>query len=388
VRYKDTPRRFHFDLARSGEDELIRLLASPSDYDRDIARRLLTERLAANQAAARTRDVLKGLVTGHPSHRARLQALWVLMGAGPMEPEFLRPLMTGRTDPGIQAWAIRAVGDLRRPDRGLLEALALETASLSPDAMLQVAIAAPKLDWVETPVFQANALRLLMAVLMNAGDDPLIPHVVWQNLHPMLDREGQLADFVRIVRGADRARSPGVALILPRVLEKVLTSRRVDSAALSELVGLLAEGPGVGADAARQALLALAERLLDDPPSGGKVLAESFRPALERIIRGGGRNRELARLLATAWGDADALAQARALVGQHGRNTDARRLAFNALVAVRDPQVLRLVARILTQRPPAEPADYQSYVLARLSRLDRDEVAAVILAVYSSSVPP
>ena len=44
VRYRETPRRAGFDLARSSDDELIELLASPNVYDRDIAQRLLTER--------------------------------------------------------------------------------------------------------------------------------------------------------------------------------------------------------------------------------------------------------------------------------------------------------------------------------------------------------
>ena len=44
VRYKDTPRRTGFDLARSSDDELIKLLGSANVYDRDIAQRLLGER--------------------------------------------------------------------------------------------------------------------------------------------------------------------------------------------------------------------------------------------------------------------------------------------------------------------------------------------------------
>jgi putative heme-binding domain-containing protein len=295
--------------------------------------------------------------------------------------------MTGRTDPGIQAWAVRAVGDMSGPDRTLLESLALETASLSPDALLQVAIAASKLDWVKTPEFQANALRVLMAVLLNAGSDPLIPHVVWQNLHPMLDGDGRLADFVRIVRLADLKRSPGIAVILPRVVEKVLASRRVDSAALAALIGLLTEGPTADVDAARKALLVLAERLLEGEPSGAKAFSEPFRPVLDRIIRGSGPNRELARLVTAAWRDAEGLDKARALVAEPGKNTEARRLAFNALVAARDPQALGLVVGVLAQRPPSEHEAYQSHVLARLSRLDHADVAGVILTAYAELSP-
>ena len=44
VRYKDTPRRANFDLAKSSDDDLISLLGSANVYDREIAQRLLSER--------------------------------------------------------------------------------------------------------------------------------------------------------------------------------------------------------------------------------------------------------------------------------------------------------------------------------------------------------
>src|SRR5205823_4531529 len=45
VRYEETPRRTGFDLAKSSDDDLIRLLGHPNAYDRDIAQRLVTERV-------------------------------------------------------------------------------------------------------------------------------------------------------------------------------------------------------------------------------------------------------------------------------------------------------------------------------------------------------
>jgi putative heme-binding domain-containing protein len=274
---------------------------------------------------------------------------------------------------------------MRRVDPSIREAIDSVISARSPDVLLQVAIAAPKLDWDTTPGLKANALRTLMAVLLFAETDALLHHVVWQNLHPMLDRDGQLADFVRIVRGANLARTPGLVAILPRAVEKVLASRTADSAALASLIGLLTEGPT--ADAARKALLVLAERLLEDQTSRIKAFSEPFRPVLDRIIRGTGPNRELARLLTAAWRDADGLERARALVAQHGRNSEARRLAFNVLVAARDSQTLSLVARVLARRSPDEHEEYQSHILARLSRFDQDDVAKVILTAYDELTP-
>ena len=47
VRYMEiAPAAFWFDLAKSSDDELIGLLGSENVYDRDIAQRLLTERVS------------------------------------------------------------------------------------------------------------------------------------------------------------------------------------------------------------------------------------------------------------------------------------------------------------------------------------------------------
>ena len=67
VRYKDTPRRVGFDLARSSDDELIELLGSPNVYDRDIAQRLLTER---GSPAIRGKLEVAGPRRDGPSHGA------------------------------------------------------------------------------------------------------------------------------------------------------------------------------------------------------------------------------------------------------------------------------------------------------------------------------
>jgi putative heme-binding domain-containing protein len=386
VRYQNTPRRFGFDLASSSDEQLLKLMASANVYDRDLAQRLLTERAASGKIAPETRDTLKALVmgAGSPARRLRLQALWVLIGAGALEPELHRKLLTGLTDPSIQAWAVRAAGNMGRVDAKVLESITYLTASHSPDVLLQVAIAAPKLDWETTPVFKANAFRVLMAVLQNAGSDPLIPHVVWQNLHPMLAE--QLPDFVRIVRGADLKRSPGVTAIMPLVVEKILAARTVEPTVVASLIGLIAEGPSADSDAARESLLALADKLFAEDPSRAAALAESLRPVLDRIIVRAGPNRDLARLLTVAWRDARGLELARALLGRPGPDLSLRRLAFEALVSIRDRETLGQVARVLAERPSAGDREFHSHILAGLGRFDDPEVAKVILVAYGGLV--
>ena len=75
------------------------------------------------------------------------------------------------------------VGDLSflRAHRDRFDALALAIGS--PDVRLQVVIASRKIEGID-------AIPLLVKILADCGDDKLIPQIVWQNLHPLLENEG------------------------------------------------------------------------------------------------------------------------------------------------------------------------------------------------------
>jgi putative heme-binding domain-containing protein len=388
VRYKDAPRRIGFDLASASDDALVGLLGSANVYDRNMALRLLTERMAAGAGATTTRVALEALVTGASDapRDVRVRALWVLIGSGRLDAELHHQLLTGRTDPALQAWAVRAAGDMGRVDARALQSIARETASLAPEVLLQVAIAAPKLDWAPAmSTVKANAFLMLMAVLRNAGNDPLIPRIVWQNLHPMLQEHAR--DFVRIIRETDLKRSPGVAAILPRAMEKILATREVDPSAVASLLGAITEASGPDSDTARGALVALAGKLIGDDAERARGFREPLRPVLERLIARAGPNQELARLLTATWQDARGLDLARTLVGRRSAELSLRRLAFLALVGVRDRTVLGRAATVLAERHTGREREFQSDVLSGLGRLDEPEVADVVLRAYRGLAP-
>ena len=64
---------------------------------------------------------------------------------------------------------------------------------------------------------------MLVEVLANAGDDKLIPHIVWQNLHPLLATRSE--DFLAEVKKYDLKATPNLAKIIPRVTERILAAK-------------------------------------------------------------------------------------------------------------------------------------------------------------------
>jgi hypothetical protein len=211
IRYKDTPRAAGFDLTKATDDELIERLGAGNDFIRHTAQRVLVERNKKE-----TRVKLVRLMDNPQSPAiARMHALWALLSAGPPELEWYLDLFEAESS-AYRSWAVRAAGnDPQSPE--IADKVAALARDPSPDVRLQVAIAARKVKGLDP-------LPVLVTVLANSGDDKLIPHIVWQNLHPLL--ETRSAEFLAEVKKYDLKTTPSLAKIMPRVTERILAAKK------------------------------------------------------------------------------------------------------------------------------------------------------------------
>ncbi len=227
VRYKDTPRAVGFDLSKETDGQLIERLGSGNDFIRHTAQRLLYERIEKEIEKGGSSTEWRTLVarlgeladartelTKNTPHVQRLHALWVLVSTKQLH--IVADWMLDRSDPVYQAWIVRGLGDSRMTKKQIetLRKLAREGA---PEVKLQVAIAARKIETVDP-------LPVLVEVLGNAGDDKLIPHIVWQNLHPLLTTRSD--DFLAEVKKYDLKQTPNLAKILPRAIERIAAAKK------------------------------------------------------------------------------------------------------------------------------------------------------------------
>src|SRR5262249_16288868 len=114
IRYKDTPRAGLFDLKKETDDQLIARLGSPNVYFRDLAQRLLWERNHPD-----TNKKLEKLVLDEASnHKARMHALWALIGTGSLDAALHKQLLDNK-DPSLRAWGVRAAGNFGKVDAAI-----------------------------------------------------------------------------------------------------------------------------------------------------------------------------------------------------------------------------------------------------------------------------
>jgi putative heme-binding domain-containing protein len=369
VRYKDTPRAPKFNLAEETDDQLIERLKSPNVYFRDLAQRLLCER---NHPAARQK--LEQLVLDDEAPRkARMHALWSLIGTGSLEKEFHLKLLS-HDDAGYRAWGVRAAGNYGNVSPTVRDRVVAMTADDSPDVKLQVAIAARKISGID-------AMPTLLAVLSTCGDDKLIPAIVWQNLYPLMENGG--ARYVELLSKQELKRGSPVADMLPRAADRMLAA---DAKPAGDLYVVLLER--ADAEVTRPCLVRLAERLMHHelPSEKSSALQEQLQPKLAAIVSSADRPlRFEAALVAGAWhnGAADDLLRRDAAADMEPENR--RREALEVLLSVHDSQAVDIAAAML--KNPKLPMNARAAVLAALGAVDDPSVGTTVLKSYEAFEP-
>jgi putative membrane-bound dehydrogenase-like protein len=375
VRYKNTPRASKFDLTKESDDELIKRLHSPNVLFRDLAQRVLGER---NSPEARVK--LQKLVLDNAEPRkARMHALWSLIGYGPLDKEFNSRLL-GHKDPGFRAWGVRAAGNSGKVDGAIRDQVASLAKDSSADVKLQVAIAARKIDGFDP-------IPLLVEVLAGCGDDKLIPAIVWQNLHPLLEDRSE--QFIRLVEKSDIKGTPALGAILPRVIERMLGSKKPEDGAICSLIGMLAGGKNADRGCCCQCLSALAGKVQNGELSGPHTAAlrEHLGPTLNKVLADKSDSvlyQEAALLVATLKEPAG-IAAVRQVFADKELSEPMRLKAIGALVAAGDATLLDPLATMLATRSGS--SNFRGQVLAALGKLDEPKVADVVLAHFARMEP-
>ncbi len=372
VRYQDTPRRTGFDLARASDSDLLQRLHDPNVYDREIARRLLTERLVKTPALRET--VQKAVMEAGPARR-QLGALWTLIGSGPIDPPWHKSLLEHK-DSDLRAWAVRAAGDQRHLDEGVKERLSSLAADPSPDVKLQLAVAATK------TLAPAEAESVLVRLLAASPDDRLITHVVWQRLHPAL---GDPQTVARLSRQVGALADPVPASfhgLWPRLLDRVVAAPDVPGNAVADLARFGLER--LGDPNTTKALLDTLTKAVREKRLQGDRLT-GLRAGLEaRVLSGAADGPTNLRLpfaqLAASWGNALALDQLRTILADAKADMNARVGALEVLSAMRDTPSQDFILQHLRDR--TTPADFRVRLLGALGPYESPEIGKQLVAAY------
>jgi putative membrane-bound dehydrogenase-like protein len=402
-----------FDLARSSDVELARLLRHADGWWVDQARLLLAERGGRGPLAAAAIEVMREqfatadkLHAADPrvspeAHRVRSMLARHVIGAVDEE-DLLR--LCGHPDEHVRTWAVRLLtedwpldgphGPVPADPRAMAAVAERATALLdrfvamaSDEAGLVRLALASTLQRLPVSVRSVLA-RALVGRDSDAADHNL-PLLVWHGLIPVAT-----ADPAALVDVAAACRWPTTRRLIARRLAEYADAQPdiVDRL----LVATSAERAG-GPDAA-----ALADTL-EGLAAGLAGWRRATRPASWACVMdavaalpaddAGGRCRRSAQELAVVFGDGLAIATVRELVGDPQTAVEIRRRALATLIEARPPELHEVCKRLLADRPLQADAarglalfdDPETAVLLVDALLTATgEVRASILAVLAS----
>lgn len=367
IRYEETPRAESFDLAQESGDQLIERLHSPNLYFRELAQQILSER-----ADPADRSKLEALVLGSEAPRkTRLHALYALVGTGKLDTKFHQQLLR-HEDPTFRAWGVRAARNMKTPAAEIAARLAELSGDESPDVQLQVAIAAAKIDAIET-------IPTLLSVLQQSGKDKLIPPIVWQNLHPLLETDSET--FIDWMRNHGQLDHPSVAQVLPRAVDRILATRGLPPEPVAGLVHLLAQQPGSD-EQLMVCLRQITERVQSREISGDRLTAlrglleEAIKPLLTSDKPSDASYQ--AAMLALSWNDPAAW-DVVSKVATSGDASDEKRIAaLSAMITSGRDEAVKLATGMLDGS--ADSPEFQGQVIQALGRSQNVKVGEVLLA--------
>jgi putative membrane-bound dehydrogenase-like protein len=387
VVYKDYKPAGTFDLAQEKSINLIDRLNSPNIYFRDMAQRVLAERIAtrpANEDARQEGERVEASIRlavmigqDRTPRKARMHALWAAIAGGLAEADETHLGLMGSHEPAIRAWGVRVEASCKRQFLNEEKVDHLGNDG-SPDVQLQLAIAARRLKGMDP-------LLILLRALARCGDDKLIPHIVWQNLHPLL--EDRAADFLKLAE-KDLRGSPNLARLMPRAIERILGSGKAEPATIVGLVSLVTEQRKSDPVPARQCLAMLTSKVQTGEAAGPRLeaLRDRLLPLARRLMTKGGPLELDAAFLAASLKDEQGLKQVRHVFAAGEQPGETRLRALQVLTAAGDASVLDQVVAGLADPKVGSP-QLRGQMLAALARLTEPRVAEKVLASYPRLEP-
>jgi putative heme-binding domain-containing protein len=394
VRYQHGSHSARFDFAKETDDDLlVQLEIADNNYVRDTIVRLLSER---HDPATRLK-LQKMILTDLAGQKARMYALRALAGslvAGGACPdgEFLTALISD-PEPALRAWAVRIVGnndaeaafapgserEARRVSTAVRQLVIAAAHDVSPDVRLQAAIAAPK-------VLGIQAIDALIEILSHSGDDPLIPHIVWNNLLPLMEDRG--ATIVSALSRSSVERNPIFAEFVPRMFDRLLSARTIDRDALREIFHLAVYAQRSAAT--QRCLRILVERIQNRELSGSRleIVQRTLEPGLHTVLSGPHQGPLYldVTLLEASWRDPEGIQAARQLAADLRTPERQRIAAIEALAAANDTWILKLGETILSAQRPWSPG-FRARLITAIARLDAPQVAELVLSHYDRLDP-
>ena len=369
VAHKDAKPLKPFDLQKSTDAELVKLVVSDNEWMSRHARRILQERAVEKKVGEETVEAVEKLANTNTDSAKRLRALWTLDALvadnDDFYPKLAGVLKTG--DEQLRAWVVQLVTN-RCEGIASFGKMTDEIVALATDKspVVRRALASAMVRLNLNPQFHAPTLESLVANPEDATD-PVLPSLYWYALDKLI--------ATRMERGLGIAVQSKIPLF-----DNAL--RRLGAGGTKEAAKWLVQRLPLEGAADRQ--LALARGLTAYADAGQSMQGdENWDKALVAMLKGPtSPARDEVMRLGARWGDPRALKEITALAVDTAAATERRELALQTLSTLKDP-ALAAMFQTLVRKDPA----MRQRAIRALASFDDKLTPTILVAEYTSLTP-
>jgi putative membrane-bound dehydrogenase-like protein len=379
------------DFTSLSSEELVGLaLEGHNEYERDSARLVLAESLSAGggDGLAALKQLRKTLSNEQAPTVQRLRALWTLASAdGQLQAADLEGALEDQGTLG--SWGVRLLADRRKEFPELYGALvggfAVGGGSLkyNPVYALQLVIAFSKMDNSPKEDLPYYKTAFLLTLLNGSKNDPVIPRVIWQNLHPLMEDDRSVETFAE---AAADAFEPQQAEFLSRAMNRIQNRSKFSAEQIALLVGTLSSGNEAAKNASTSLLASLAANIQTGSLDAAKrdAIKAALGPKVTEIIAAGPKNPHylVASQLGCTWGQREGIDAVTATL-ESSKEDGILLDCLRAIIASGDQSALSWSQKLLDSGRPG----LQEQVLFYLTRMDAPAIATLVLERYGKFEP-
>lgn len=369
------------DFAKLDNPSLVTLLRDENIYNRRQAQLELAERQVVT-SDTKTRDQLITITNdSKASIKLRMHAVWSLVSSGPVDEATLAKWFAS-SEPLIRSWAVRTAGRQSMKSVAIRDQVKKLAADADPRVRIEVAIAARK-------IFDDQTTAVLIDVLHNSSDDPILPKVVWQNLMPNLSKDYQ--QIVNAVKASDVKKdrllvdlTPRIASVLTAFVKPGLDTDQ-DKGTIDSILDL---AETLNAKKLSGQASSILDAVISKAQNGeirGDVLAKIAKANLARFDNESGKTlgATLERWKVLA-GDEAALKRAEAAILDSKLSVDDRKASLRT-VAIHSSQavsnVLRTVIDDLVANKPVDGSFRDTVFDLGISRATQDDISKIVASL-------
>lgn len=352
------------DLQQWSDMQLAEAVLDRNDWYVRHARRILQERAVAGSIDASATARLVEIATTHDDDTRRLRAMWALHGIGEIDHGLIGRFLADES-PYVRGWTIQLALDSTSLPEGFLGTLSkLAQSDPSPVVRLYLASALQRIE-------PGERWEILDGLATHGEDaeDHNLPLMIWYAAEPLAEVDPQ--------RALEFGLSCGQTL--PKVREFML--RRLGSLDSPQALAALVTALGNSSDSGEQlAILSATRRALEgqrvvEAPRAWARIYQKLKDSDDDTLR------TQATALGVKFGDNEALAAFREIVGSREAAVAKRRDALAALLAARDRALVPTLQSLLS-----EPA-MRDVALNGLALYDDPTIPDAILAHYGQLGP-